>query len=94
MLQGTTVVGQWEFETNWNSWEAMDEAWSRKLEQWWWHQITENRCTLEADWASYVVTRNPLQQQRIYSDGRPGTTRKIRQIWVIYGPSATEGDSV
>ena len=94
MLQGTTVVGQWEFETNWKNWEAMTEEWSRKLEQWWWHQTTENRCTLEADWASYVVTRDPLQQERIYCDGRSGKTRKIRQIMVINGPGAAGCNNV
>ena len=94
MLQGTPVVGQWEFETNWKNWEAMDEAWSRKLEQWWWHQTTENCCTLGDDWAKYVVHREPLMQERIYSDGRSGKTRKLRQIMVINGPGATGCNNV
>ena len=85
MLQGTAVVAQWEFETNWATWDKMNEAMSRTLEQWW-CQTTENRCPLESEWASYVVTRDPLQQERILGDGRSGKTRNVRRITVLNGP--------
>ena len=94
MLQGTPVVGHWEYVNNWDKWDAMNEDWNKKLEHWWWHQTTENCCTLGDDWAKYVVHREPLMQERIYSDGRSGKTRKLRQIMVINGPGATVCNNV